>query len=203
MFLVFLAMICGISGSLTGDWNITLCPGPPVHKFPFLYIKNRYFRWGKDLKGRLGGAGERKRHILPPEYYRKLLSQEHQAPVTAAGRASCEPRDPGVWSGCLAAAGQSSWGVRTQSSACDPFFYPRAVFTELRAGKPLPNWYFLEEDKVPTSFLASTSPTGTLANWVFKWKHWNILQRPQQLGRKYDPMKGPAYWIKSIGSEVR
>lgn len=110
---------------------------------------------------------------------------------------------PCVWSGCLGAAGQSSWGVRTQSSACDPFSYPRAVFTELHAGKPLPNWYFLEEDKVLTSFLASTSPTGTSANWVFKWKHWNILQRPKQLGRKYDPMKGPAYWINSISSGVR
>lgn len=120
-FSVFLAMICGISGSLAGDWNVTLCTGPPVHKFLSLYIKNRYFQWRKDLKGRLGGAGERKRHIPPPEYCRKLLSQEHQAPVTAAGRAPCELRDP-VWSGCLGAAGQSSWGVRIWSpSACDPF----------------------------------------------------------------------------------
>lgn len=77
------------------------------------------------------GRGERKSTYLLLSIGRKLLSQEHQAPVTAAGRA-LRAEDPasgqGVW-----AASQSSWGVRTLSPA--PVTHsslPRAVFTELR-----------------------------------------------------------------------
>ena len=65
MLLVFLAMIHGISGSLTGDWNITLCTGPPVLKFLSYILKINISNEVKTWRGdQVGSGGERGIYFL-------------------------------------------------------------------------------------------------------------------------------------------
>lgn len=153
------------------------------------------------LEGEIRWGGERKAHTSSWVLQKATVSGASSS--CGGEQSTLWAEGPCVWSGCLGAAGQSSWGVRTQSKRLWPILLPPAVFTELHAGKPLPNWSFWKKIKFLRAFWHPLLLTGTSANWVFKWKHWNILQRPKQLGRKYDPMKGPAYWINSISSGVR
>lgn len=133
-----------------------------------------------------------------------------QKAIVSGASSSCDHSSQSIlWAegpSCLVRVSGGSWPVKLgcqNSVQClwPILLPPRCLYWATRWEATA--WYFLEEEKVPTSFLVSTSPVVTSANWVFKWKHWNILQRPKQLGRKYDPMKGPAYWIKSIGSGVK
>ena len=203
MFLVFLAMIRGISGSLTRDWNITLCTGPPVLKFLSYILKINISNEGKTWRGdQVGRWGERGIYFLLSiaESYSlrsiKLLWPRQSEHLVSRGTLAS---GQGVWGQLASQAGVSELSPVPVIHSITPtlsllsYMLGSHCLTDTFWGKKK----FLRAFWHPL-LLWWLQPTE-----VFKWKHWNILQRPKQLGRKYDPIKGPAYWIKSIGSGVR
>ena len=195
--------VCGISGSLTGDWNSTLCTGPPVLKFLSYILKIGISNEGKTWRGDQVGKG-RERGI----YF--LLSIAESYSLRSIKLLWSQQSDHLVSQGILA-SGQGVWGKLASQAGVSELssvpathsITPTLSLLSYTLGSHCLTDIFWKKKKFLRAFWHPFLLWWLQPTEVFKWKHWNILQRPKRPGRKYDPMKGPAYWIKSIGSGVR